>query len=48
VRTLEKGVENAEVVDHLQRRGVDGVATEIPEKVGVLLEHDYPDAGACQ
>jgi hypothetical protein len=27
---------------------VDGIATEIPEEIGVFFENDRPDAGASQ
>src|SRR5262249_45090590 len=40
--------EQTELVHQLQRRGMDGVAAEIAEEVGVLLEHDDVDAGARQ
>ena len=46
MRPLEEIVEQAQFVDHLQGRGMDGVAAEIAEEVRVLLEHDHVDAGA--
>ena len=46
VRPREELVEQAELVHDLQRRGVDGVAAEVAQEVGVLLEHDDVDAGA--
>ena len=38
--------EEAELVHQFEGRGVDGVAAEIAEEVGVLLEHDDIDPGA--
>ena len=46
MRTLEELVEQAELVDHLERRGMHRVAAEIAQEVGVLLEDDDVDAGA--
>ena len=46
VRQLQELVEEAELVHHLEGRGVDGVAAEVAQEVGVLLEHDDIDAGA--
>ena len=48
MRALEEIVENAELVHDLQRRGMDGVAAEIAQEVGVLLQHHDIDAGAGQ
>jgi hypothetical protein len=39
-------VEEAELVHQLEGRGMDGVAAEIAEEVGVLLEHHHLDPGA--
>ena len=36
----------AELAHHFERRGMDGVAAKIAQKVGMLLEHDHIDAGA--
>ena len=36
----------AELVDDVQRRRMHGVAAEVAEEVGVLLEDDHLDAGA--
>ena len=44
--TPVEGVDEVELVEDPQRRGVDGVAAEVAEEVGVLLEHDDVDAGA--
>jgi hypothetical protein len=38
----------AELVEHLQCRGVDGVAAEVAVEVRVLLEDDDLDAGSRQ
>lgn len=46
VRAAEEFVEQAEFVDDLERGGVDRVAAELAEEVGVLLEDDHIDAGA--
>jgi hypothetical protein len=48
VRQLEKLVEQAELGHDFQRRGVNGVAAEIAQEVGMLLKHDNVDAGARQ
>ena len=48
VRPAQELVEQAELVDQLERRGMDRVAAEIAQEVGVLLEHDHVDAGARQ
>ena len=41
-----KALEQAELVHHLERRGMEGVAAEVAQEVGVLLEHGDLDAGA--
>ena len=46
MRPLEEIVEHAKLVHDLERRGMDGVAAEIAEEIGVLLQHDDIDAGA--
>ncbi len=48
MRALEEIVEDAELVHHLKRRGVDGVAAEVAQEIGVLLQHHDIDAGARQ
>ena len=48
VRQLQEFVEQAELVHHVQRRGMDGVAAEVAQEVAVLLQHDGPHAGARQ
>ena len=48
MRQLEELVEQAELVHHLQRRGMHGVAAEIAQEVGVLFQHRHRDAGARQ
>jgi hypothetical protein len=48
VRQLEKLVEQAKLGHDLQGRGVDGVAAEVAQEVGMLLEHDDIHARARQ
>ena len=48
MRALQEIVENAELVHDLERRGMNGVAAEIAQKIGVLLQHHDVDAGAGQ
>jgi len=44
--TLEEIFEQPELVHHLERRGMDGVAAEVAQEIGMLLEHQDVDAGA--
>ena len=46
MRKFQEPVDQAEFVHHLQRRGMHGVAAEIPEEIGVFLQHQRIDAGA--
>ena len=46
VGELEKAVEEAEFVEELEGGGMDGVAAEVAEEVGVLFEDGDGDAGA--
>src|SRR5215475_13798921 len=46
MRTLEEFFEQPELVHHLERRGMDGVAAEVAQEIGMLLEHQDVDAGA--
>ncbi len=46
VRQLEKFVEQPELVHHLERRRVDGVAAEIAQEIAMLLQHHHVDTGA--
>ena len=46
MRELEEAVEQAELVEELEGGGMDGVAAEVAEEVGVLFEHGDGDAGA--
>ena len=48
VRQPQERLEQAELVDHLERRGVDRVAAEVAQEVGVLLEDQDVDAGPRQ
>ncbi len=42
MRQLEEVVEQAEFVHQFQRRGMDGVAAEVAQEVGVLFQHRRP------
>src|SRR5262249_26627112 len=46
MRQGEKGLDEPELVHHLEGRGMDGVAAEVTEEVCVLLQHDHVHAGA--
>ena len=46
MRPLEEFVEQAELVHDFERRGMDGVAAEVAQEIGVLLQHHDIDAGA--
>ena len=46
VRQLQELVEQAELVHHFERRGMDGVAAEVAQEVAVLLQHDRPSTPA--
>jgi hypothetical protein len=48
VRQREKVREQSELVHHLEGRGMDGVAAEVAQEVGVLLENQHVHAGAGQ
>ena len=48
VRKLEKRLEQAELMHHLQGRGMDGVAAKIPQEIRMLFQHDDLDAGPRQ
>jgi hypothetical protein len=48
VRQPQERLEQAELVDHLERGGVDRVAAEVAQEVGVLLEDQDLDAGPGQ
>jgi hypothetical protein len=48
VRQGEEFVDQAELVHHLEGRGMDGVAAKVAQEVGVLLEHHHVHAGACE
>ena len=45
VRTRQEGVKQPQVGHDLQGRRMDGVAPEVAQEVGVLLEHRHVDAG---
>ena len=46
VRPFQELVEQPQLAQKLEGRGVDRVTAEIPEEIGVLLEHEHPAAGA--
>ena len=46
MRQLQEVVENAELVENFQRRRMNSIAAEIPEKIRVLLEDGDVDARA--
>jgi hypothetical protein len=48
VRTLQKFVQKAQFVHDFKCRRMDGIAAEITEKVGVLLQHHNIHAGPGQ
>ena len=48
MRQLQESVDQPEFVHHLQCRGMHGVAAEITEEIGVLLQHHDLDAGAAK
>src|SRR5262249_28051752 len=48
VRLLEELVQQAELAENVHGGWMDGVAAEVAEEVGVLLQHDDVDAGARQ
>ena len=48
LRNRLEALAEPELVDHVERRGMDGVAAEVAEEVRVLLEHDDLDPGAGQ
>ena len=48
MRPIEEILKDPELVHDLERRWVDGVAAEIAQEIGVLLQHHDVDAGARQ
>jgi hypothetical protein len=46
VRPLEKRLEQPKLCHDLKGRRVNGVAAEVAEEIGVLLQHHHLDAGA--
>ena len=45
VRQLEELVEQAELADDLERRGMNGIAAEIAEKIRMLFKDHHLDTG---
>jgi hypothetical protein len=48
MRTRKQAVQQAEPVEHVQRRRMDGVAAKIAQEILVLFENDDVDAGTRQ
>ena len=48
MRQRQELVETAELVHDIERRGVNGVAAEVAQKVFVFLDHGDGDAGTGQ
>ena len=48
MRKFQETIDQAEFIHHLQRRGMHGVAAEIPEEIGMFFQHQGLDAGATQ
>jgi hypothetical protein len=48
VRKLKKSVEQPQFIHHLHGRGVNGIAAEITQEVGVFLEHRDRTPGTGQ
>ena len=46
VWNFQEFVEQPKLVHQFERRGMDGVAAEVTQEIGVLLQHDNVDAGA--
>ena len=46
VRQAQELLRHAELMQQLERRGMDGVAAEVAQEVAVLLEHHDLEAGA--
>lgn len=48
VRQLQEPIDQAELVHHLERRGMHGVAAKVAEEIRMPLQHHDVDAGASQ
>jgi hypothetical protein len=48
VRQLQEFVEKPQFLHDVERRGMDRVAAEVAQEIGVLLQHHDVDAGARQ
>jgi hypothetical protein len=48
VRALEEALQHFQLIEDFHRRGMDSVAAEIAEEIGVLFEHLHPAAGSCE
>ena len=41
-------VQKPKLAHELERRWMDGIAAEVAQEIGVLLQHDHIDPGACE
>ncbi|MNL60225.1 hypothetical protein D3C87_1840220 [compost metagenome] len=48
MRQGEKCVDQAELIDHFKRRGMDCVAAKIPQEIRMFFDDGDIDAGPCQ
>src|SRR5690242_5094053 len=48
MRALQKLIEHSEFMHDFQRGGMDSIATEIPEEIGVLFEDEHFHSGTRQ
>jgi hypothetical protein len=48
VRAAEQRLQHVELVHHVERRGMLGVATKVPQEVAVLLQYHHVDTRGCQ
>src|SRR5260370_31615194 len=48
MRALQELVENAKFMHEVESGGMNGIATEIAQKIAVLFEHDHINTRACQ
>ncbi len=42
----QKGIEQPELGQDIHRRGVNGIAAEVAQEIGMLLQHHHVDTGA--
>ncbi|HEY6342238.1 MAG TPA: hypothetical protein VIY49_12155 [Bryobacteraceae bacterium] len=48
MRTFEKILKQTDFAQDFERRGMNGVAAEIAQKIRVFLEHGHGDSGTGQ